>query len=79
MTGELPITMVHRVCAWCGKEFVRESWLGVSQAEITTWGICSRCLKLRQDDDQVREGASKGAAQGGRSEESPTRRRTRQP
>jgi len=51
MNSESPLALVHRVCAWCGKEFARETWLRTDQAEITTWGICQRCLEPLLGDD----------------------------
>ena len=51
MNSESPLALVHRVCAWCGKEFARETWRRTDQAEITTWGICRRCLEPRLSDD----------------------------
>ena len=49
MASESAVTVVHRVCAWCRREFVRERWLGQNEAEITTWGICSRCRRRLED------------------------------
>ena len=50
MKRKSPVVVVHRVCAWCGKEFAREAWRRTDPAEITTWGICRRCLEPRLDD-----------------------------
>lgn len=55
MASECPVTVVHRVCSWCGSEFARETWFRADQAEITTWGICPRCLEPR-----MRDGARRG-------------------
>ena len=54
MADESREGVVRRVCAWCGDEFARETWFGESQAEITTWGICRRCLRAQLYDDAVR-------------------------
>ncbi len=43
-------TTVHRVCAWCGDEFARETWPGGAESEITTWGICARCFERQECD-----------------------------
>ncbi len=45
MAAESRLTIVHRVCAWCRKEFGLDTWSGRVDVEITTWGICSRCLR----------------------------------
>jgi hypothetical protein len=55
MNDESPVAVVHRVCAWCGKEFARETWQRTDQAEITTWGICRRCLEPLLDDGEAPE------------------------
>ena len=55
MNSESPLALVHRVCAWCGKEFARERWLRTDQVEITTWGICQHCLEPRLGDDEACE------------------------
>ena len=60
MASESAVTVVHRVCAWCRREFAREGWLGRSEAEITTWGICSRCRR-RWEGDAAEEAAGVGA------------------
>jgi hypothetical protein len=53
MKRKSPVVLVHRVCAWCGKEFARETWLRPDRAEITTWGICRRCLEPWLDDEET--------------------------
>lgn len=60
MTDEDRGTVVHRVCAWCREEFARETWYGESRTEITTWGICPRCLLPRLEDNALRRGARLG-------------------
>jgi hypothetical protein len=57
VNGESPVAVVHRVCAWCGKEFARETWRRTDRDEVTTWGICRRCLEPRLDDGEVCEEA----------------------
>jgi hypothetical protein len=66
MNSESPLALVHRVCAWCGKEFARESWIRDDQAEITTWGICQHCLEPRLDDDGRRKEPRHAATRGNR-------------
>jgi predicted amidophosphoribosyltransferase len=51
MANESRVAVVHRVCAWCREEFARETWCEERQADVTTWGICRRCLEPRLNDD----------------------------
>lgn len=55
MIREHHLAIVHRVCAWCGKEFGRHHWVRPSDDEIITWGICSHCLELREGEDDADE------------------------
>lgn len=70
MNGEFRVAVVHRVCAWCGKEFARESWRRIDRDEITTWGICRRCLEPWLDDDGACDEAGAVAVERGQSRES---------
>ncbi len=66
MTGECRVALVHRVCSWCRTEFARETWLEESEAEITTWGMCPRCLECRLRENVVRSEISRGGCTTGR-------------
>ena len=53
----------RRVCAWCGVELALETWAQSGEAELTTWGICSSCLKLREEmGGMSKSGEKSGAA-----------------
>ena len=60
MVIECRVALVHRVCSWCRTEFARETWLEESKAEITTWGMCSRCLECRLREEVVHGEISSG-------------------
>jgi len=66
MTSECRVVLVHRVCSWCRTEFARETWVVESEAEITTWGICSRCLECRLRENVVRSEINRGECTTGR-------------
>ena len=54
--GGWRLVVVHRVCSWCRREFAREHWLRPNDDEVTTWGICTHCIGLREGrDDAIRK------------------------